>query len=191
MALGATPATVACASCSSSAASATSSRRPTRPGGTGKSSASTRRWNANGPRACATAITAPATRHCHTGWRTTTSAGPTAHWAADLRSAALTTSQGTSASRCRDEAGAPLPGRPPLLPHAVDLEVAQRPALVAEPDLLRHPARGRVARDDRGLHPVQANVLEGVGERQADRATGVAPAAGAVVDPVAERRVLP
>jgi hypothetical protein len=36
---------------------------------------------------------------CHTGWRTTTSAGPTAHSAADPRSAALTTSPARTASR--------------------------------------------------------------------------------------------
>ena len=48
----------ACASSSPSATSATSSRRPTRRAGTGRSSASTRPWNASGPRACATATTA-------------------------------------------------------------------------------------------------------------------------------------
>ena len=80
-----------------SAASATSSRRPTRRAGTGRSSASTRRWNANGPRACATATAPPETARCHTGCATTTSADPTAHSAANPRSAALTTSQGTTA----------------------------------------------------------------------------------------------
>ena len=52
-----------------SARSATSSRRPTRRAGTARSSASTRRWNASGPRACATATAPPETAHCHTGSR--------------------------------------------------------------------------------------------------------------------------
>ena len=81
--------------------SATSSRRPTHRAGTAKSSASTRRWNANGPRACATATAPPETARCHTGCATTTSADPTAHSAANHRSAALTTSQGTTTRRSK------------------------------------------------------------------------------------------
>ena len=95
---GPTATTARCASCSPSARSATSSPRPTRRAGTGRSSAFTRRWNASGPRACATATAPPATAHCHTGCATTTSADPTAHSAANPRSAALTTSQGRTAS---------------------------------------------------------------------------------------------
>ena len=49
----------------------------------------------------------PATTRCHTGYATTTSADPTAHSAANHRSAALTTSPGRTASRgCRRTAAA-------------------------------------------------------------------------------------
>ena len=65
-----------------------SSRRPTRRAGTGRWSAFTRPWNASGPRACAIATARHATAHCHTGCATTTSADPTAHSAANHRSAA-------------------------------------------------------------------------------------------------------
>ena len=90
-----------------SAASATSSPRPTRRAGTARSSASTRRWNANGPRACATATAPPETERCHTGCATTTSADPTAHSAANPRSAALTTSQGRTARSASGPGGRP------------------------------------------------------------------------------------
>jgi transposase InsO family protein len=53
----------------------------------------------DGPKACATATATRATPPCHTGCATTTSAGPTAHSAADHRSTALTTSPGTTTSR--------------------------------------------------------------------------------------------
>src|SRR5689334_24796953 len=53
-----------------------------------------------------------------------------------------------------------------VLPHAVDLEVAQGASLAAEADLLRDAQRGRVARYDRGLHPVQPDVLEGRSEER-------------------------
>ena len=51
-----------------------------------------------GPRACATATAKPETKHCHTGSATTTSADPTQPLTADHPSAALTTSQGRTAS---------------------------------------------------------------------------------------------
>ena len=94
----------------SARASATSSPRPTRPVGTARLNASTRPWNANGLRACATATAPPETERCHTGSSTTTSADPTAHSAANHRSAALTTSQGTTTSRLGRPGGS-APGR--------------------------------------------------------------------------------
>ena len=48
------PTTAHCANCSTPTGSATSSPRPTHPAGTGRSSASTRRWTANGPAASST-----------------------------------------------------------------------------------------------------------------------------------------
>ena len=51
-----------------------------------------------GPSACATATAKPETKHCHTGSATTTSADSTQPLTADHPSAALTTSQGRTAS---------------------------------------------------------------------------------------------
>ena len=48
-----------------------------------------------------------------------------------------------------------------VLPHPVDLQVAQRGALVAQTDLLRHPVARPVAGDDRRLQAVQGQLLEG------------------------------
>jgi hypothetical protein len=48
-----------------------------------------------------------------------------------------------------------------VLPDPVDLEVAHGQALVADLELLHHPAARRVAGDDRDLDAVQAQLLEG------------------------------
>src|SRR5918995_6640810 len=69
----------------------------------GRSSASTRRWPANGLTGSSTARIDSATRRCHTGSSTTTGADHTARWETGLRSAAFTTSVGRTPSRraCR------------------------------------------------------------------------------------------
>ena len=78
-----------------------------------------------------------------------------------------------------------------VLPDARDPQVARGAALEAEARLLDDAGRPGVARDDRGLDAVQPGVLEGEGERQANGPGRVAAAAAGLVDPVAERRVLP
>lgn len=84
--------------CSPAAASATSPPSHTGPARTGRSSASTKRWPANGRTDSATAHINNATRHCHTGFTTTTREGRTAHSATGHRSAAFTTSVGRTPS---------------------------------------------------------------------------------------------
>ena len=81
-----------------SAASSTSRPSPTGHARTGKSSASTRRWEGSGPTGWPTAHTAIATAPCHTGCATTTSADPTAQSEAGHRSAAFTTCVGRTPS---------------------------------------------------------------------------------------------
>jgi transposase len=71
---------------------------PTGPAPTARSSASTKRWNANGPKASPTAHIDTATPHCHTGSSTTTPTDPTARSETDHRSVAFTTSVGRTAS---------------------------------------------------------------------------------------------
>src|SRR5947207_15107664 len=66
-----------------------------------RSSASTRRWPANGPTASATAAIATAPPPCHTGSSTTTRGDRTARSAAYPRSAAFTTSVGRTPRRLR------------------------------------------------------------------------------------------
>src|SRR4051812_8852844 len=78
-----------------------------------------------------------------------------------------------------------------VLPDAVDAQVAVGAALQAEAGLLGDADRADVARDDRRLHAVQARVLEGEGEAEAYRSRRMPARAAGVVDPVAERRVLP
>ena len=78
-----------------------------------------------------------------------------------------------------------------VFPGAVDLQIAQRAALEAEAHLLGHAHRARVAGDDRRLDAVQARVLEGEAQHQPHGAGGVPAAERVLVDPVAERRVLP
>ena len=78
-----------------------------------------------------------------------------------------------------------------VLPDAVDLEVAQGDALLAQAELLDHPPAGRVAGDDGDLHPVQREVLEGEAEQHHDRRLGHVAVAGlGLVDPVADVGVL-
>ena len=80
-----------------STASATSPPSPTGPAPTARSSASTRRWRANGPTASPTAHLDTATPRCHTGSTTTTGDDRTAHSETGHRSAAFTTSVGRTA----------------------------------------------------------------------------------------------
>jgi transposase InsO family protein len=68
--------------------------RPRRPQTNGKVSATNKRSNANGDSAASTAPATTAAEPCHTGCATTTSAGHTAHSAANHQSAASTTSRG-------------------------------------------------------------------------------------------------
>ena len=76
--------------------------RPYTPRTTARSSASTRPWSASGRRASSTPHTRPATPPCHTGFRTTTSAGPTARWAGDLPSLAFGRARGRTADMSVD-----------------------------------------------------------------------------------------
>src|SRR4051794_27256901 len=87
----------ACANCSTAARSATSARAPTRPGPTAKSSATSRRCNANGPTPWNTPQATPVGPHCHTGYATTTSGAPTARSATALPSNTFGTSPGSTA----------------------------------------------------------------------------------------------
>ena len=66
------------ASCWRHARSATSAPAPTRRAPTARSSATSRRCNANGPTPSNTPQATPAAPHCHTGCATTTSGAPTA-----------------------------------------------------------------------------------------------------------------
>ncbi len=79
-------------------ASATSPLSPTGHAPTARSSASTRRWPANGRTGSPTAHIDTATRRCHTGSTTTTDEGRTAHSETGHRSAAFTTSVGRTSS---------------------------------------------------------------------------------------------
>ena len=78
-----------------------------------------------------------------------------------------------------------------VLPDAVDLQVAQGHALVAEAALLHDAAGADVARHDRRLDAVQAGDVEREPQREPHGGGGVAAAAGVLADPVAERGVLP
>src|SRR6266704_4050104 len=90
--------TAPCASSSPATASATSPPSRTGRAPTGKSSASTRRWLANGPTDSPTGHTDTATPPCHTGWTTTTGDGRTAQSATGHQSAAFITSVGRTPS---------------------------------------------------------------------------------------------
>ena len=84
---------------------------------TARSSASTRRWSANGRKASATAHIDTATPPCHTGSSTTTGADLTARSETGLRSAAFTTSVGRTAkttgrSLCRRSVRSPAAAQP-------------------------------------------------------------------------------
>jgi Integrase core domain len=72
--------------------------KPTGRAPTARSSASTRRWRANGRTDSPTAHLDTAPRHCHTGSTTTTGADRTAQSATGRRSAAFTTSVGRTTS---------------------------------------------------------------------------------------------
>ena len=80
------------------ARSGTCARGPTRPAPMGRSSATSRLSNANGPTRSNTPQAMPAARHCHTGPATTTSDAPTAPSATARRSCAFGTSPGSTSS---------------------------------------------------------------------------------------------
>src|SRR3954467_15760789 len=71
-----------------------------------------------------------------------------------------------------------------VLPRAVDLEVAQGDALLADRQLLDHPAARLVAGDDRDLHAVEVQVLEGEAGEHDERLGYVALARPRLVHPV-------
>ena len=74
-----------------------------------------------------------------------------------------------------------------VLPHAVDLEVAHGDALVADAELLDDAAAGGVAGDDRDLHAVQVELLEGRPAQAHDAPRACRPWPGLrLVDPVAD-----
>ena len=77
-----------------------------------------------------------------------------------------------------------------VLPHAVDLQEPLRDPLLPDTELLDHPAAGRVARDDRDLHPVQRNGVEGELQGHHDRFGREAAARQCLVDPVADEGAL-
>jgi len=87
-----------CANCCTAARSDTRAHGPTRPAPTARSSATSRRCNANGP----TRWSTPQARHvghrCHTGCTTTTSGAPTALSATELPLLAFGRSPGSTAS---------------------------------------------------------------------------------------------
>jgi transposase len=93
-----TSGTAPCASCSPAAGSATSAPSPTDRAPTARSSASTRRWRANGPTGSPTAHIDSATKRCHTGSTTTTGRGRTVRSETGHRSVAFTTSVGRTPS---------------------------------------------------------------------------------------------
>ena len=77
-----------------------------------------------------------------------------------------------------------------VLVDAPDLQEPQGGALVAQAELLGDPAARRVARDDRGLEPVEAQLVEAVAEQERDP-SGHEPVPGVLpVDPVADERGL-
>ena len=63
-----------------------------------------------------------------------------------------------------------------VLPHAVDLQEPLGDPLLADTELFDHPTAGRVPRDDRDLHPVQRNGIEGELQGHHDRFGREAPA---------------
>ena len=87
------------------ARSTTSAPGPTRPAPTARSSATSRRCNANGPTRWNTPQATPDAPHCHTGCATTTSGAPTAPSATALPSNAFGRSPGSTA-RCAGVADA-------------------------------------------------------------------------------------
>ena len=86
-----------CASCSLAATSATCGHSPTGRAPTERSSASTKRWPANGHTGSPTGHIDTATPPCHTGSTTTTGDDHTAHSQTGHPSAAFTTSVGRTA----------------------------------------------------------------------------------------------
>jgi transposase len=100
---GPTPTTARSASSCSSARSSTGRSVLTGPKQTARSSATSKRWHANGPTARPTPTQTPAAPRCHTGSSTTTSAGTTARSETGHRSRGFTRSSGRtarSASTC-------------------------------------------------------------------------------------------
>ena len=77
-----------------------------------------------------------------------------------------------------------------VLPHAVDLEEAQRDAFLADAELLHHPAAVGVARHDADLQPVQVELLEREPAEHAHTLGDVAVAGVPLIDPVADRAAL-
>ena len=94
---GPTPTTARSASSCSGARSSTGRSRPTGPKQTARSSATSKRWHANGPTARPTPTQTPAAPRCHTGSSTTTSAGTTARSETGHRSRWFTRSSGRTA----------------------------------------------------------------------------------------------
>ena len=77
-----------------------------------------------------------------------------------------------------------------VLVDAADLQEPPGHTLVAQPELVGHPAARRVARDDRRLDAVQPELLERVPEHQHDALGDVAVPGRGLVDPVADVRRL-
>src|SRR5438477_63528 len=139
-----------------------------------RSSASTRRWRANGPTASATAAIDTAPPPCHTGSSTTTRGDRTARSAAYPRSAAFTTSVGRT-SRATSMSGFRFAyGRPPAVAAEAMVATSQplatraglralerggNAAAVVPPELAPPPRRG-----DRVVQPDLAATLRAIAE---------------------------